>query len=101
MNRSIHATTASGDAVTLEACTQTASRERTLAQVEHNAMQALGLVRAGLHALEPMFHGLDRIALLLSNSRGVVDPTVKPELKRVFSDLAQHVSVAAWSRCTT
>ena len=97
MSRSIHATTASGDAVTLETCTQSASRDRTLAQVEHNAMQALALVRAGLHALEPMFRGLDRIALLLSHSRGVVEATVKPELKRVLSDLINHVSVAAWS----
>lgn len=97
MSRSIHATTGSGDAVTLETCTQTASRERTVAQVEHNAMQALALVRAALRALEPVFQALDRIALLLSHSRGVVEAAVKPELKRVLIELAEHVSTAAWS----
>lgn len=97
MSRSIHATTASGDAVTLEACTQTASRERTVAQVEHNAMQALALVRACLRALEPMLAGHDRIALLISHSRGLVEAAIRPELKRVLLDLTEHVSIAAWS----
>jgi hypothetical protein len=97
MSRSIHPTTASVDAVTLETCTQTASRERTVAQVEHNAMLALAMVRAALGALEPVFQGLDRISLLLLHSRGLVEASIKPELKRVLVELANHVSAAAWS----
>jgi len=96
MSRSIHATTASGDEVRLEARAQMAARGRTVAQLEHNAMQALALVRAALTALDPMLVRLDRVTLLLSHSRGLVEAAVKPELKRSFSELVEHVQNAAY-----
>lgn len=95
MSRSIHATTASGDAVTLEAHAQLAARERTVAQLEQNAMQALSLVRATSGALDPVLRGLDRVTLLLAHSRGLVEPAVKPELRRVLAELSEHVHAAA------
>ena len=97
MSRSIHATTASGDAVTLEAGAQHTGRGRTVAQIEHNAMQALALVRAALAAVEPVFDGLDRVTSLLAHSRGLVETGVKPELRRVLGELSEHVHNAAWS----
>src|ERR1700753_3589557 len=78
MTRSIHATTASGDAVTLGAGATLASHGRTLAHLEHNAMQALGLVRATLVALQGVGAQLDRASLLLSHPRGVIDFAIRP-----------------------
>jgi hypothetical protein len=69
MSRAIHETTPSGDEVTLEANAQLCARGRTVAQVEHNAMQALDLVRATLAALSGVTPALDRFALLLSSHR--------------------------------
>jgi hypothetical protein len=63
-----------------------------LAQLEHNAMQALALVRATLGALERVVQGCDRASLLLSGSRGVVEPNIKPELRRTFGELAVLVN---------
>src|SRR5262245_42490957 len=94
MTRAIHATTASGDAITLEAAAELGARGRTTAQLEHNAMQALGLVRASAHALQDVAQLLDRAMLLLASSRAVVDPTVRPELRRVFTQIADVVRTA-------
>lgn len=94
MTRAVHATTASGDAITLEASAELSARGRTTAQLEHNAMQALGLARACSHALQEVMQLLDRVALLLASSRGVVDPTVRPELRRVFTQLSEHVQAS-------
>jgi hypothetical protein len=95
MTRSIHATTASGDAVTLEAGAKPAARGRTLAQLEHNAMQALGLVRATITALQGVAAQIERAVLLLSHTRGVVDSSIRPELKRVFNEIGDRVRSAA------
>lgn len=95
MTRSIHATTASGDAVTLDAAAKPASRGRTLAQLEHNAMQALGLVRATLAALQGVAAPIDRAGLLLSHTRGVLDASIRPELKRLFGEIGDGVRSAA------
>lgn len=95
MSRAVHATTPSGDEVTLEANAQLAARERTVAQVEHNAMQALDLVRATLHALDELSAPLDRLAALLSHSRGVPMSTIAPELQRLIEQLGTSIHAAA------
>jgi hypothetical protein len=95
MTRAVHATTASGDAITLEASAELGARGRTTAQLEHNAMQALGLARASSHALQEAAQLLERAGLLLASSRVVVDPTIRPELRRVFTLLAERVSTAS------
>ncbi|MET0388572.1 MAG: hypothetical protein ABW321_21555 [Polyangiales bacterium] len=100
MTRSVHTTTASGDAITLAPgahATAQSRTGRTVAQLEHNAMLALALVRATLHALERVATGTDRAALLLSNSRSLVDPAVKPELRRLFGELTDVVHSALWN----
>lgn len=94
MSRAIHATTGSGDAITLELSVETPAHGRTLAQLEHNAMQALGLTRAALAALEPCAHAIDRASVLLAHSPGVVEPAIRPELKRIFVELSEHVNTA-------
>ena len=95
MSRAIHETTPSGDEVTLEANAQLCTRERTVAQVEHNAMQALDLVRAALAALREVTPPLDRLALLVSNSRSAAASTLAPELQRVIEQLGQNIHTAA------
>jgi hypothetical protein len=95
MSRATHATTPSGDEVTLEANAQLAARERTVAQVEHNAMQALDLVRATLHALGELTGPLDRLAALLSHSRSVPLSTISPELQRLIEQLGASIHAAA------
>jgi hypothetical protein len=95
MTRATHATTASGDAVTLEASAEQGARGRSLAQLEHNAMQALGLVRAALVAVQAVGHNLDRASLMLSRSQGAIDPGLKPELKRVIASVTQQVNTAS------
>ena len=89
MSRAIHATTASGDEVTLEANAQHCARGRTVAQVEHNAMQALDLVRATLAALSGVTEALDRLGLLLSHSRGA--EALRPALQRTIEQLGQSI----------
>jgi hypothetical protein len=95
MSRAIHATTPSGDEVTLEANAQQHARGRTVAQVEHNAMQALDLVRATLAALSGVGPTLDRLALLLSNSRGIAASALVTELQRVIQQLGETIHAAA------
>ena len=95
MSRAIHATTPSGDEVTLEANAQLCARGRTVAHVEHNAMQALDLVRATLAALSGIAPSLDRLALLLSNSRGIAASALVSELERVIPQLGQAIHGAA------
>jgi len=95
MSRAIHATTPSGDEVTLEANAQQCLRGRTVAQVEHNAMQALDLVRATLAALSGLAPVLDRLALLLSNSRGIAAGALASELQRMIDQLGQTIHGAA------
>jgi hypothetical protein len=95
MSRVIHATTPSGDEVTLEASGQLCARGRTVAQVEHNAMQALGLVRATLAALSDVTPVLDRVALLLAHSRGSAMSALVPELRRVTAQLGKTIHAAA------
>jgi hypothetical protein len=91
MTRAIHAKTASGDAITLEASAEASGHGRSLAHLEHSAMQALGLVRAGFGALREVARTLDRTSLLVSRGTGPLDPGLKPELKRMFAELAQQV----------
>jgi hypothetical protein len=92
-------TTASGDAVSVEAPAEGAapssSRGRLLAQFEHNAMLALGLVRAGLLALQGVTGLLERATQLLSRHHGVLEPGAANSLRRVFDELAQHVQNAS------
>jgi hypothetical protein len=95
MSRVIQKTTASGDAISLGASHRSAVPGRSVAQLEHNGMQALSLVRATLNALVALTRYSDRITLLLTHSRGLVDVTIKPELKRVFGEIADHVNTAA------
>ncbi|MEY4581331.1 MAG: hypothetical protein RL701_6034 [Pseudomonadota bacterium] len=92
MTRAIQTTTASGDAITLEASATPPTRGRMVAQLEHNAMQALALVRTTLAALQRVVQCCDRANLLLSRSRGVVEPAIKPELRRTFGELAELVN---------
>jgi hypothetical protein len=66
-----------------------------VAQLEHNAMQALALVRAAHNALAEVARVADRAALLLSHSRGLVEAAVKPELQRVFAAIVGQVQAAA------
>ena len=94
MSRAIHATTPSGDEVTLESNAQLCARGRTVAQVEHNAMQALDLVRATLAALSGVTPLLDRLALLLSNSRGIAVSALVNELQRVIQQLGERIHTA-------
>jgi hypothetical protein len=91
MNRALHATTPGGDEVTLEANAQLATRGRTVAQVEHNAMQALDLVRATLTALTEVSELTDRLSLLLSHGHGMPEATVAPELQRVIAQLGELI----------
>ncbi|HTU58526.1 MAG TPA: hypothetical protein VMF89_08830 [Polyangiales bacterium] len=95
MSRAIHATTPSGDEVTLEANAQHHARGRTVAQVEHNAMQALDLVRATLAALSDVVPAIDRLALLLSNSRGIAVSALAAELQRVIQQIGETIHAAA------
>ena len=95
MSRAIHATTPSGDEVTLEANAQQHARGRTVAQVEHNAMQALDLVRATLAALSDVAPAVDRLTLLLSNSRGIAASALAAELQRVIQQLGETIHAAA------
>jgi hypothetical protein len=95
MSRAIHETTPSGDEVTLEANAQLSTRERKVAHVEHNAMQALDLVRAALAALSDVTPALDRLALLVSNDRGTAMSALAPELQRVIEQLGQTIRTAA------
>jgi len=95
MSRAIHATTPSGDEVTLEANAQLCARGRTVAQVEHNAMQALDLVRATLAALSDVSPTLDRLSLLLSNSRGIAASALVSELERLIQQLGETIHRAA------
>lgn len=95
MSRAVHATTPSGDEVTLEANAQLCARGRTVAQVEHNAMQALDMVRATLAALSGITPLLDRLALLLSNARTVPMATLVPELQRVIEQLGRAIHAAS------
>lgn len=97
MSRPPPRTTASGDAVSLQPSAHTTARGRAVAQREHDAMQALALVRTTLLALERVAKIADRAALLLSHNRGLVEPAVKPELKRVQEELQTAVQTAAWS----
>lgn len=91
----IHATTTpSGDEVTLEVTAQVRTRPRALAQVEHNAMQALDLVRSTLTALSEVTRSLDRAALLLSHSHGGTETAVWPELARVIEQLGTQIESA-------
>ena len=96
---SIPALTPAGDAVTLEASgdgsTRDGSRGRLLAQLEHNAMLALGLVRAGMLALQGVARQLERATHLLSRHHGVIEANAAEELRRVFSELIQHVRTAS------
>lgn len=95
---SIPAVSAAGDAVTLEAGDGSArdgSRGRLLAQLEHNAMRALGLVRAGMLALQAVNRQLERATHLLSRHHGVLEAHVADELRRVFSELVQYVQTAS------
>jgi hypothetical protein len=92
MSRAIHETTASGDEVTLEANVQVAARGRTVAQVEHNAMQALDLVRATLHVLGEVLVPLDRLALLLAGRSAVT--AIAPELQRTIEQLGACIHAA-------
>jgi hypothetical protein len=94
MTRPTHAT-ASGETVTLEATAAQGARGRSLAQLEHNAMQALGLVRAAMIAVEMVGSSMERAALLLSRSQGFVDVGLKPELKRVIATVVQQVNGAS------
>jgi hypothetical protein len=94
MSRPIHETTPSGDEVRLEANAQLCTRGRTVAQVEHNAMQALDLVRATLTALHDVAAWLDRIGLLLSHSRGAVESAISLELERVIAQLGESIQAA-------
>lgn len=94
MSRAIHETTASGDEVTLEANAQLVTRGRTVAQVEHNAMQALDLVRATLAALGDIAGLLDRIGLLLSHNRGAIEDAISMELERVIAQLGETIQAA-------
>lgn len=95
MSRAVHATTPSGDEVTLEANAQLCARGRTVAQVEHNAMQALDLVRATLAALSDVTPALERLALLLSNGRGIAASALAAELTRVIQQLGEVIHAAA------
>jgi hypothetical protein len=93
----IPATTASGDAVILEATPELHARGRLLAQLEHNAMAALGLVRAGFSGLQSVSRLLDRAAQMLAQNQVVLDPSKARELQRVFSELVQHVQTLAYA----
>ena len=95
MSRAIHETTPSGDEVTLEANAQLVTRGRAVAQAEHNAMQALDLVRATVAALSEVAALLDRIGLLLSHSRGAVESAISVELGRVIAQLGESIQAAA------
>ena len=94
---SIPVLTDAGDAVTLHAGSD-ANREgghgRLLAQLEHNAMLALGLVRAGAFALQAVSRLMERATHLLSRHHGVLEAQVAHDLRRVFSDLIQYVQTA-------
>jgi hypothetical protein len=94
MTRAVHATTPSGDEVTLEASAQVAVRPRTVAQVERNAMQALDLVRAALAALTEVTRALERAALLLSHNRGPLASSIIPELRRISEQLGVNIENA-------
>lgn len=79
---------------TAEGGARDGSRGRLLAQLEHNAMLALGLVRAGLLALQGVTRSLERATHLLSRHHGVLEPAIANDLKRVFAELGQHVQNA-------
>ena len=97
----IPATTASGDAVILEATPEPQARDgtrgRLLAQLEHNAMAALGLVRAGVSGLQSVSRLLDRAAQMLAQNKIVVDPAKARELQRAFTELVEHVQTRAYA----
>jgi hypothetical protein len=97
MSRSIHAKTASGDAITLEASADASGRGRSLAHLEHSAMQALGLVRAASGALRDVTRMVERTALVVSRGSGLLEAGLKPELKRMFAELAQHIRSADYA----
>lgn len=92
------ATTSSGDAVTLEAASDAASRGnvrgRLLAQLEHNAMLALGLVRASLAALQGAGRTLDRAQRLIGHEHGPIDLMLAKELRAAFDELSHQVQMA-------
>jgi hypothetical protein len=94
MSRPTHATTPSGDEVTLEANAQVGVQPRSVAQVEHNAMQALDLVRAALTALNNVTRLLERASLLLAHGRGSVAAAVVAELERVHEQLGMTIGTA-------
>jgi hypothetical protein len=94
---SIPAGSASPDAVTLAPTTDPTARDgasgRVLAQLEHNAMLALGMVRASMTALQNATHALENIAQVLPQSSSI-EPARARELRRLIDELARHVQTA-------
>jgi hypothetical protein len=102
MPRSITpATTASGDAVILEATPEPHARDgtrgRVLAQLEHNAMAALGLVRAAVSSLQSVSRLVDRAAQMIAQNQVVLDANKTREVQRVFRELIEHVQTSAYA----
>jgi hypothetical protein len=93
--------TAAGDAVILEATSDSSARDSTrgrlLAQLEHNAMLALGLVRAGFNALQRVTHLLERATQAIPRNQGLLDPAKVRELKGVLAELVEHVKSSSYA----
>jgi hypothetical protein len=68
---------------------------RVLAQLEHNAMLALGLTRAAHAALHALSEPLDRAAELAERAQTFVDPTSARELRSSFDAVKERVENAA------
>jgi hypothetical protein len=94
-------TTASGDAVIVEATGESSGRDSTrgrlLAQLEHNAMLALGLVRAGFNGLQGVTLLLERATQTIPHNQVVLDPGKTRELKRLLDELIEHVRTSAYA----
>jgi hypothetical protein len=86
--------------VILEAASEPSPRDgtrgRVLAQLEHNAMLALGLVRAGSHALQGATRLLERSAQIVSPNQVVLEPTRARDLRRGFEELIEHVKSSVY-----
>jgi hypothetical protein len=85
--------------VTLEAASEAASRDgirgRLLAQLEHNAMLALGMVRASSAALQGVSRTLDRANRLIGQVHGPIDLLLAKELRAAFDELSRQVHMAS------
>jgi hypothetical protein len=82
------------DAVTLLASGSGLAHGRQLALREQNTMHALGLVRAGMAALQGVSRTLERAGVVLARSRGMLEPKGIPELRQLIAELAQQTRSA-------